>query len=106
MNNGSFENGITGWTVISESGSDGNFYITTGGTSPISGFQIDLATQGNQYIVSDQNGQGSIVLYQDITLSPGFTYSLSFDYFAQSYAPLNVTSDMSWTGDLIEPHRT
>ncbi|MBD2693341.1 hypothetical protein [Anabaena catenula] len=95
VNNGSFENGFTGWTVLSQTGSMGNVSITSGGTSPISSSTIPLPTQGTRYAVTDQNGLGSYVLYQDITLSSGSTYSLSFNYFAQTAAPLYVGSNMS-----------
>lgn len=85
--NGGFETGnFSGWTTVSQSGSNGNLFNTAGGSSPISGFPIPGASEGTRYAVTDQGGPGSYVLFQDIFLEASSQHQLSFDWFAQSHA--------------------
>jgi hypothetical protein len=86
--NGGFETGdFSGWTTVSQGGSNGNLFNTAGGSSPRSGFAIPGASEGTRYAVTDQGGPGSYVLFQDIFLEAGSQHQLSFDWFAQSAAP-------------------
>ena len=89
ITNGGFESGFSGWTTVVQPGSSGNISITSGGTSPISGFRIPSPSEGIKYAVTDQNGPGSYVLYQDVSLEAGTNHNLSFDWFAQTSAPLS-----------------
>lgn len=98
--NGSFENGLNGWTVVDEANGSGSWFSTLGGVSPLSGFSIPLPSQGNAFAVTDQNGPGSHVLFQDITLHPTGKQILSFDWFAQDQSfvgPLSNGTE-SFTG--------
>ena len=83
--NGGFETGdFTGWTVVKQSGSSGNWFITNGTRTPLTRFSIPGPSQGSFFSVTDQRGRGSRVLFQDIVLEAGFTHELSFDWFAQN----------------------
>ncbi len=85
--NGGFETGdFTGWTVLQQSGSVGDWFITNGKSSPLKGFPIPSPSQGSFFSVTDQFRPGSRVLFQDIVLEAGFTHELSFDWFAQNHS--------------------
>ncbi|WP_271251863.1 hypothetical protein [Pseudanabaena sp. Chao 1811] len=99
ITNGGFEAGFTGWTTVVQPNSNGNLSITGGGTSPISGARIPSPSEGTKYAVTDQFGPGSYVLYQDISLESGANALLSFDWFAQGYAPLSTTPSPAGSTD-------
>jgi len=95
--NGGFETGdFTGWTVTTASGSDGNLSVTTGGTSPNSGSGVAAPTDGVYYAITDQTGPGAYALVQSFVAAASMT--LSFDFFAQAFAGLSDTGDLTFTG--------
>jgi HpiC1 cyclase len=74
--NGNFETGtLSGWTV--DDVGDGRWFNYTGTTSPQSGFTIDPPPEGNRAAVTDQDGPGRHILYQDVALEPNFDHTLS-----------------------------
>jgi hypothetical protein len=87
--NGGFETGdFTGWEVVRQNNSNGDFFITGGESSPRSHHQIPTPSEGSNYAVTDQSGPGSYVLFQDIVLEANSSHQLSFDWFAQTSASL------------------
>lgn len=65
INNGGFEAGFSSWTHLNQVGSDGNFFLQSGSSSPINGFSVSPPPQGTTAAMTDQQGPGSHVLYQD-----------------------------------------
>lgn len=78
LENGSFESGdFTGWTVV-DAGL-GQFSIESGTTTPTSGSPIPAPPDGTYASVSDQDGPGSHILYQDVYIrNDGRPTHLSF----------------------------
>jgi hypothetical protein len=93
--NGGFEsNGGTGsstftdWTVVSEAGGGGSWYVQTGTTSPLNGFPVTSPTEGTYAAMTDAGGPSSQVLLQSFTVPVGaISISLSFDYFLNNLGP-------------------
>jgi hypothetical protein len=82
VNNGGFESGFTSWTRSDQVGSDGTFAVQLGTTSPVNGDTVPAPPEGVRAAMSDAQGPGSHVLYQDVVipaLVPSAT--LSFDLF-------------------------
>jgi len=87
VNNGGFESGLSGWTRADQLGSDGTFAIQTGTASPVNGDTVPAPPEGLRAAMSDAQGPGSHVLYQDIVIPavvPSAT--LSFDVFVGNRA--------------------
>ena len=87
VNNGGFESGLSGWTRADQLGSDGTFAIQTGTASPVNGDTVPAPPEGLRAAMSDAQGPGSHVLYQDIVI-PAVVPSaiLSFDVFVGNRA--------------------
>jgi hypothetical protein len=90
---------FTGWTVDTEAGGGGSWYVQTGTSSPISGFTVPLPTEGSFAAMTDSTGPGTQVLIQTFTVAPGVSsVTLSFDYYlnnlAQDFFP---NSDIDYT---------
>ena len=84
-NNGNFETGnLSGWTVI-DAGS-GSWFVYSGTTAPFSGFPIPPPPEGSFAAIADQRGPGSHILYQDISLEPGFSHNLSLTIYYENRA--------------------
>ena len=74
--NGNFETRtLSGWTR--DDVGDGRWFNYTGTTSPRSGHTIAPPPQGNRAAVTDQDGPGRHILYQDVALEPNFDHTLS-----------------------------
>jgi hypothetical protein len=82
INNGGFETGLTGWSVVNQVGSDGTFFAQTGTLSPVTGDPVPAPPGGTFAAMADAGGPGSHVLFQDFIApaSSGPTF-LSFDLF-------------------------
>lgn len=78
ITNGGFESGLTGWTVVNQAGSAGSFQLQTGTSSPLSGFPVPAPTGGANAAMTDSDGPGSHLLYQDFVAVAG-NATLSFD---------------------------
>lgn len=66
--NGGFESGLAGWTRADQAGSDGTFFLQTGTTSPVNNFPVPAPPEGNNAAMTDAQGPGSHLLYQDIVI--------------------------------------
>jgi hypothetical protein len=111
--NGGFETGdFTGWTVVNQSGSFGNWYVYSGTTSPENGFPVAAPPEGTHAAVTDQGGQGSHLLYQDLALEPGFNHTLSLQVYYENQAGVfatppsldyNVFPNQQYRIDIVRP---
>lgn len=85
--NGDFETGdLSGWTVANQEGGSGDWYIQSGENSPLSMLPVPNPPQGVFAAMTDQEGAGTHVLYQDFVipegrLDPGVRLNVAFDYF-------------------------
>ncbi len=82
ITNGGFEDGFDGWTRVDALGSDGTFLLQSGTASPSNGDPVPAPPAGTKAAMSDAQGPGSHVLYQDFVVPavvPGAV--LSFDLF-------------------------
>lgn len=88
ISNGDFETGtLAGWTKADLAGSSGTFFLQgIGATSPSSGSFVVGPKSGAFYALSDQQGAGTHVLYQDFSIPlDKISAILSFDMFVNSY---------------------
>jgi glucose/arabinose dehydrogenase len=97
--NGGFEAGFTSWTRADQLGSEGTFLIQSGTLSPVSGNTVPAPPEGTRAAMTDSQGPGSHVLYQDFvaTADPA---ALSFALFlgnraGQFFTPTPATLDFS-----------
>jgi hypothetical protein len=67
--NGGFEAGFASWTRVDQLGSEGTFALQTGTTSPVNGATVPAPPGGTQAAITDAQGPGSHVLYQDFVPS-------------------------------------
>jgi hypothetical protein len=81
--NGGFEAGFAGWTRVDQLGSDVTFFIQSGTTSPVNGTTVPAPPGGVQAAMSDAQGSGTHVLYQDVIVpsAPFGSAQLQFDVF-------------------------
>lgn len=107
LSNGGFESGLAGWTTADQIGSFGTFFVQNGTVSPNSGFDVPAPPQGISAAMSDAQGPGSYVLYQDFMASAG-NATLSFQLFIGNRAEVGFftppTLDFS-TADLNQQGR-
>src|SRR5207249_4987568 len=83
INNGGFEAGLASWTRADQLGSVGTFALQTGTTSPVNGTTVPAPPGGTRAAMTDAQGPGSHVLYQDFVV-PSFAVGsgpLSFSLF-------------------------
>lgn len=87
--NGGFELGFSGWTRIDQVGSEGTFHLQTGTVSPVTGVPVPPPPEGVTAAMTDAEGPGSHVLYQDFVVPaiPVGPTTLSFQLFVQNSAP-------------------
>ena len=96
VTNGGFETGtLSGWTVVNQSGSNGSWYNYTGTSSPVTHRPIPAPPEGTHAAITDQTGPSLHELYQDITLAPGFTHTLTFTLFYHSYAAFTAPGPLT-----------
>ena len=92
--NGSFESGLTGWTVANSTGSDGSFVLQSGTTSPVNGDPVPNPPAGNFAAMTDALGPGSHVLYQDFVVPTVLNPTdalINFDLFIGNRASFFAT---------------
>jgi hypothetical protein len=90
--NGSFEAGLASWTKADQVGSEGTFTQQTGTTSPVTGFPVPAPTNGIRAAMTDAEGPGSHVLYQDFVVPVGtLSGFVAFDVFIGNRAAQFVT---------------
>jgi len=88
ITNGGFESGFTGWTRTDQLGSEGTFALQTGTASPVNATAVPAPPGGTQAAMTDAQGPGTHVLYQDFVV-PTFQISsapLSFSLFVGNRA--------------------
>jgi hypothetical protein len=80
--NGGFESAFSGWTRVDQLGSEGTFALQTGLTSPVTATPVPPPPEGVTAAMTDAEGPGSHVLYQDFTVTGavGMT-TLNFSLF-------------------------
>ena len=88
--NGGFEAGLAGWTRAEQLGSEGRFFLQSGTASPVVADLVPAPTGGVFAAMSDAEGPGSHVLYQDF-VAAAETASLHFDLFIGNRANLFAT---------------
>lgn len=79
--NGGFESGLAGWTSADQLGSDGSFMIQSGTMSPVNGFAVPAPPQGTWAAMTDAQGPGSHVLFQDFVVPTSSVINLEFSLF-------------------------
>jgi PEP-CTERM motif-containing protein len=85
--NGSFESGFAGWTRLIQTGSEGTFALQTGTASPVTATPVPAPPGGSFAAMTDAEGPGSHVLYQDFVIPLGTNSgSLTFDVFVGNRA--------------------
>ena len=90
--NGGFESGLAGWTTLNAVGSLGSFVAQSGTTSPVLGDPVPAPPGGTQAAMSDADGPGSHLLYQDFLVPLGTASgTLSFDVFVGNRSDRFVT---------------
>ncbi|MGE3819063.1 MAG: PEP-CTERM sorting domain-containing protein [Isosphaeraceae bacterium] len=87
VTNGGFEFGLSGWTREDQLGSEGSFLLQTGVSSPVNGFPVPAPPEGTRAAMTDAQGPGSHVMYQDIVIPVGATlYYLQFKLHVNNQA--------------------
>lgn len=105
--NGGFEAGLANWTVVDQVGSEGTFTVQSGTMSPVTGMPVPAPPQGSNAAMTDAEGGGSHVLYQDfMQATPVASAVLSFDLFIGNradafYVPDPPTLDWAATPTLL-----
>jgi hypothetical protein len=87
ITNGGFESGFSGWTRADQLGSDGSFMLQNGTTSPDTAVPVPAPPEGIAAAMSDAQGPGSHVLYQDFVIPTGVLGgTLSFERYVNNQA--------------------
>lgn len=87
IGNGGFESGFSGWNRADQPGSDGSFLVQTGTGSPVNTLPVASPPGGAFAAMTDAQGPGSHVLYQDFVVPVGVTTAiLSFDRYVSNGA--------------------
>jgi hypothetical protein len=87
IQNGGFENGdFTGWTVFNQLGGTGNWFVYSGTAAPVTGFPVPAPHSGSFAALTDQQGPGSHILYQIVSLPATGTSTLTYALFWQNQA--------------------
>jgi hypothetical protein len=85
--NGGFEGSLAGWTTLDQVGSDGTFTLQSGTASPVNGDTVPAPPGGLTAAMSDAQGPGSHLLFQDFVVPSSVgTILLSFDLFVGNRA--------------------
>jgi hypothetical protein len=113
ITNGGFETGnFTGWTVVNQAGSSGDWFVYSGTAAPFSGATIAAPPQGNFAATTDQIGPGSHILYQDVALAPSGTHTLTFilyylnqagAFFTPPSLDYTVVPNQQYRVDVMDP---
>jgi len=94
INNGTFETGLTGWTRADQAGSEGTFQVQMGTVSPMNGFAVPAPPEGSRAAMTDAQGPGAHILYQDFVvpvglLNPTLTFMLYINNRADAFSTPN-----------------
>ena len=103
--NGGFEAGFAGWVRADQPGSDGTFWIQSGTSSPVNASPVAPPPEGVQAAMSDAQGPGSHVLYQDFLVPAAVqTASLSFQIYVRSEADFVNPNHLDFGGTDLNQH--
>jgi hypothetical protein len=82
LTNGSFESGLTGWTVTNSTTDGSSWFVTNQPRTPINGYPTPGPSNGSYYAVTDDVGPGLHAITQTFTDPLGTTSAIiSFDVF-------------------------
>ena len=90
ISNGGFEAGLTSWTKADQLGSEGTFFSQSGTASPVNGDPVPAPPDGTKAAMTDAQGPGSHVLYQDFVATANAA-ALRFALFIGNRASLFAT---------------
>ena len=90
ISNGGFEAGLTSWTKADQLGSEGTFFSQSGTASPVNGDPVPAPPEGTKAAMTDAQGPGSHVLYQDFVATANAA-ALRFALFIGNRASLFAT---------------
>jgi len=98
IDNGGFEAGLSGWSTVNlfdfPGGGSGSFFSQTGTGSPLLGISVPPPPQGAFAAMTDAEGPGSHLLFQDFVVPASVgTTLLSFDVFVGNQAGVFHTPD-------------
>lgn len=116
QNGGAGTNKLTGWTVVNQAGSSGNWYAQTGdfpmpSTERCSSESVDRPPSGFA-AMSNQSYKGSHILYQDVAIPPAngkvtLTYDLFIythkAYFNQPTLDYTIIPNSQFRTDILDP---
>lgn len=86
ITNGGFESGFASWTRVDRPGSEGTFFLQGGTASPVTGEPTPAPPGGAAAAMTDGEGPGSHVLYQDFPVGTEGAL-LRFELFIGNRAP-------------------
>ncbi len=95
--NGGFEAGFANWSRADQLGSDGTFFLQSGTSSPVNGDAVPAPPGGVTAAMSDAQGPGAHVLYQDFLVDATATL-LQFDLFIANRADDFYTANPATVG--------
>jgi hypothetical protein len=106
VNNGDFETGnLSGWQVSTTDPGQG-WFAYSGTSSPLNDFSIPAPPQGNHAAITDEEGEGLHVLYQDMTLPPGGSVNqLGLFVYYDSQAPIASPNSLDFSGGANQQYR-
>jgi hypothetical protein len=85
--NGGFDAGLSDWAAVDQIGSDGTFFLQSGTVSPSASDIVPAPPTGMTAAMSDAQGPGAHVLYQDFVVPPApGPAELRFDLFVGNRA--------------------
>ena len=87
ITNGGFNSGFNGWTRIDQTGGNGSWHEQSGAGSPVNGFPVPPSPGGTAAAMTDSEGPGSHVLYQDFVVPLTLSVAqLRFDLYINNHA--------------------
>jgi hypothetical protein len=94
-NGGANTNTFSGWTVTDQAGGSGSFFAQTGTSNPTgfscSGTTVPAPPQGTFAAMTTQNGPGSHLLSQDVTVPAATTALFTARFFVNNQGSAFVT---------------
>ncbi len=87
LTNGDFEPGFAGWTRVDQVGSESTWLLQSGTLSPVNAFTVPAPPGPTHAAMTDAQGPGSHVLYQDFTVPLTLSVAtLRFDLYINNHA--------------------
>jgi hypothetical protein len=87
ITNGGFESGFSGWTRADQVGSESTWLLQTGTASPVNGFTVPAPPEAVTAAMTDAQGPGTHVLYQDFTVPLTMNVAtFQFDLYINNHA--------------------